>query len=604
MAIPEHKIEELLERIDMVGLVGRHVELKKVGRSWRGRCPFHEEKTPSFYVTPELKTFKCFGCQAGGDAISFVQKYEGKGFVDAVKELAKEVGMELSVAEDPAAAQRQKLREVTDFAQRHFQARLWEPTEAGRAAVAYLADRGIQPEAIKAFGLGLCGSGWDDLSNALKAQGTLEWALAVGLVHKRKSGSGHYDAFRGRLMIPIRSPEGRCIAFGGRLLGGGSSEGPKYLNSPQSPLYNKSEILFGMDVAKEEIRKRRAAVLVEGYFDCLMLHQVGVRHAVAICSTALTPGQLLALKRAEASELTLLLDGDAAGQKAVERLAGLLLSQGSSAKVACLPEGEDPDTFARRQGPSGVQALLDSAKPLSMHLMESLLPQGRLASFEMKMEAIQRLRPICAELPPGLARSAFFGTLSQHFGIAARELEEVLRGKAATLAQRPKESPAPPPRAAPPPARRMDPLEAFWAAAAMKQPELLQGEGLEGAAHPGIRSLLARLAEGVPPVELLEEASEPVRRALSEASARLPEPGEALADTFWAIGKKLRLRRIEEQLSHIAKVTGQIALAGELTEETRRLQAERMELLALRRKIVAEVRPPLPPALKSTQKPA
>src|SRR5262249_39600661 len=194
----------------------------------------------------------------------------------------------------------------------------------------------------------------------------------AGLVQKRPTAEGYYDPFRGRLIIPIRSPEGRTIAFGGRLIDG--SDGPKYLNSRESSLYRKSDTLYGLDQAREEIRRRRSAVLVGGYFDCIGLHNAGLENAVALCPTPLTSGPPAALSRAEAKELVLLLDGDEAGRSAVERLAGSLLAAGASAKVALLPQGEDPDSFARKQGGEEVRALLSKAPPLSEHLLHSILP--------------------------------------------------------------------------------------------------------------------------------------------------------------------------------------------------------------------------------------
>jgi DNA primase len=424
--IPEHKIEELRERVDLVGVVGRYVELKKAGRSYKGRCPFHQEKTASFNVTPELRRFKCFGCQAGGDAISFIQRYLGKSFVDAVRDLAREVGMDLEAAEDPSAKDRARLKEATDAAQEHFRSRLWD-AEKGKKARDYLLSRGVTEELARELGLGFAPQAWTDLADAFRRLGILEFGVMAGLCQARTKGDGYFDTFRGRLIIPIRSPEGRTIAFGGRLLEG--DDGPKYLNSRGSKLYNKSETLYGLDRARDEVRRRKAAVLVEGYFDCIGLHQAGVKHAVALCSTALTPGHINLLKRCEAKEVLLMLDGDDAGRKAVERLAGPLLLAGVATRVALLPQGEDPDTFARRVGQAGVSSLLDGAAPLTHHLFRTTLPEGPTASFEAKLTALDRLRPIATTLPVGLLRSAFMGAMAQHFGLPASELETALRAK-------------------------------------------------------------------------------------------------------------------------------------------------------------------------------
>ena len=581
MLIPEHKIEEILERVDLVALVGRHVELKKAGRSFKGRCPFHQEKTPSFQVTPEMKRFKCFGCGAGGDAIAFQQRYLGKSFVDAVRELAREVGVDLEAAVDPGAQERQHLKDVTDLAAEHFRSTLWH-AEHGAHARTYLRERGITDETVKAFGLGWAPLAWSAFAEIAAREGALEWAEKAGLIARRPKGDGHYDLFRGRLIVPIRAPEGRPIAFGGRLLEGDS--GPKYLNSRESRLYNKSETLFGLDVAREEIRKLKAAVLVEGYFDCMGLHQVGVRHAVALCSTALTPGHLKLLARAEAKDLYLLLDGDDAGRNAVERLAGPLLAAGAATRVALLPQGEDPDTFARKEGPAGVQGLLSAARPLSEYLFHTVLPQGAASLFEEKMKALERLKPTAAQLPIGLARSAFFGALARHMALPAAELEAALRGKQP-------EPPRPLPKAAtapPTPERLPDALEAAIGAAALRDPDLARAQGANlshEVHHSGIRGILAHLQGGGTPEDALYDAPDGLKKALETALRGLPPVGPALTETFLAISRKLQIRRIQEQLSHIAHTTRKVADADGLGEDIRRLQQERIELLALKKKL-------------------
>jgi DNA primase len=581
--IPEQKIEEVLERVDLVALVGRHVELKKSGRSFKGRCPFHQEKSASFYVTPELKRFKCFGCQAGGDAIAFLQRFQGKSFVDAVRELAREVGVELQGPEDPSAKERQQLREVTALAQAHFQRLLWDAAE-GRPAREALDARAISEETARAFGLGWAPEGWTRLSEELVRHGMLEPGLQAGLVQRRTKGDGTYDVFRGRLMVPIRAPDGRPVAFGGRLLLG--DQGPKYLNSRESRLYNKSDTLYALDMAQHEVRRQHTAVLVEGYFDAMALHQAGCKTAVALCSTALTPGHLEVLRRAEARELLLLLDGDVAGRTAVERLAGPLLAAGASTRVALLPEGEDPDTFARRAGAEGLRALLAQARPLSEHLLNSLLPEGPASGFEQKMEALERLRPVLSHLPAGLIRTAFFAALARGFGLPAFELEAALRGRA-----EPARTATPRPAAALP-ARPVDALEAALVAAVLREPGLLaHGESHatdELLSHPGLRTIIARLQAGALPADALDELPPRLLDTVAAQGRTLPADPAALAEAYGRLLRRLKLRRIDEALTHIARVTGQHASAHELDEETRRLQAERVELLGLRRRVLGE----------------
>jgi DNA primase len=604
LLIPEQKIEEILERVDLVALVSRHVELKKSGRSWKGRCPFHNEKSASFHVTPEMRRFKCFGCQAGGDAIAFVQRYLGKSFVDAVRDLAREVGVDLEAAADPTAKERQELREATALAHDHFKAGLWDERK-GQKAREYLDSRGVPEEVSKSFGLGYAPAAWTDLADKLLAAGMLEWGLKAGLVAARTKSDGYYDVFRGRLIVPIRSPDGRTIAFGARLLEG--EDGPKYLNSKESRLYNKSEVLFGMDLAKDEIRRQKRAVLVEGYFDCIGLHQVGVTNAVALCSTALTPGHLALLARSEAKELVLLLDGDEAGRKAVERLAGSLLAAGAATRVGLLPSGEDPDTFARKAGSGGVRALLDAARPLTEHLFSTVLPKGRGASFEEKMLAVDRVKPVAQALPVGLTRSAFFGALSGHFGLPAAELEVALRGRTPPLKPVPKPAspqglaPATPPRKERPP----DPLEAAFTGCVLKDPRLLAQDlfrAQDELTHLGLRALVTSAVAGQAAAEALEASTPLVRQSVERALQELRVEGAELTSTFSTLCKKVKVRRIDEQLKFISQQTRTSDPGGELNEETRRLLQDRVELLALKRRVLEEMGPG-PPGTNALREP-
>lgn len=582
MVIPEEKIAEIQERIDLVALVSRHVELKKSGRSFKGRCPFHQENTPSFYVTPEIKRFKCFGCQASGDAISFLQRYLGKTFVDAVRELAREAGVDLQAAEDPSFEERRRLREVTDFAAQHFRAR-FEEADRGKGARDYLAERGISVETTQAFGLGWSLAAWTDLADRLRQAGMLDWGVKAGLVQPRTHADGFYDLFRGRVIIPIRSTDGRTIAFGGRLLEG--DQGPKYLNSRESRLYNKSEVLFGLSEAKDEVHRRHVAVLVEGYFDCIALHQAGFRHAVALCSTALTPGHLSALSRCDAKSLVLLLDGDEAGRSAVTRLAPLLLQSGFATRVALLPSGEDPDTFVRKSGADALNDLLNQAANLTEYLFATVLPEGRAGPFEAKMQALTTLKPLVAPMPIGLQRSAFIGAMASHFGLPAIELEAALRGKSpvAKLLPRPAEV-APRPRGPSTP----DSLEAAFAAAVLRNRELLAFDtfgALDEIRHADIRAIVNQAALGVAFDDVLTEVAESTRREVEKAAAQLPVTAPELEQLFSALCRKVKLQGINAELRQMTRALQQVEGASDLSDEARRLLEERVELLKMRAQI-------------------
>ncbi len=582
--IPDSKIEEIRERVDIIALVQRHgVELKKSGRSYKGLCPFHQEKSPSFYVFPEGKRFKCFGCQAGGDAISFEQRLLGKTFLDTVRDLAKEIGIDLEASVDPAMREKAQLKEATDFAATRFQQHLWD-TAVGHHAREYLRSRGLTEDVMKAFGLGWSPMAWTDLADKLRESGLLAFGEKAGLVSPRSKGDGYYDMFRGRLMIPIRSPEGRTIAFGGRLLEG--DDGPKYLNSKDSRLYNKSDTLYGTDLARDEIRKKKSVVLCEGYFDCIGLHQAGVKNAVALCSTALTPGHLALLHRLEAKELVLLLDGDDAGRKAVERLAGPILAGGVASRVAVLPDGEDPDTWARKVGPEAVQKLVSTAPTLTEHLFTTVLPEGPSASFEGKMAALDRLRPIVAMLPVGLMRSAFFGALSRHSGLPAAELEIEMRGKPSQVVKAVPKPGVTGPKEPPP-----DQFESAFAAMVLRNRALLQRDVFRVAdelKHMGVRTLVAGLQSGQSPEDCLYEASEVLKGALQKSRDQLPTEDASMEQAFGTVCRRLKLRAIEEQLQRIARETGQVPGVNELTADARLLLEERGQLLALKRELMAQ----------------
>lgn len=582
MQIPPEKIQEILERIDLVALISRYVELKKAGRSFRGLCPFHGEKTPSFHVFPESRHYKCFGCDEGGDAISFLKRQGALSFVDAVRELAKEAGVTLEERDDPAARERAQLLEASELARRHFEERLWTSPLA-KLGREHLAQRGVGESLARQFCLGYALNGWNDLADRLVKEGILEWGARAGLCAPRKSGDGYYDVFRGRLMIPIRSPEGRTVAFGARLVEEtrpGAEPGPKYLNSRESPLYRKGETLYALDLARDEVRRTRSAILVEGYFDVIGLFSAGVRNAVALCSTALTPGHLAALARADAKELVLLFDGDAAGLKAVERLAAPILAAGVSARVACLPEGDDPDTFAMREGKSGVDALLKAAPPLSEHLLERALPRGRASVFEEKMAALARFRPLIEGMPLGMARALLIAQLAEHLGVSEGEVKAHLVAEA-----KPPLRPAAPKAATQAPRRALPAPDAMFAALLLQDPPLKaepDGRFLE-LLPIELRMLIEVDAEPSELGQLEEGLRKPVEQCLAEIGRMLTTPDlrrRALQDTSVA----LRLGRVEKRHKEVTLELEAASRAGD-EEELERLQRESIELNAERKRL-------------------
>jgi DNA primase len=362
-----HRNSELkarvLEATDIVALIGRSVSLKKQGRKFIGLCPFHQEKTPSFSVSPTEQFYYCFGCKKHGNALDFLIERDRIEFKDALRQLAQAAGIampEFNPAAREQAGEMQNLRDIQSAACMFFEKQLAHPT-AGQAAREYLKNRGFTDESIKRFRIGLAIESWDAFlsSPAAKKFAPAQLALA-GLVKPREKGDGYYDTFRNRLMFPIRDKEGRVIAFGGRVMPG-SDDKAKYLNSPQTPLFDKGSCAFGLDLAQTKIAETRLVAVVEGYTDVVMAHQFGCTNVVSTLGTALTPRHLSLLSRF-ADKIVLLFDPDLAGNTAVDRAVELFLTQDKmEIAVASLPDGLDPDEFLLKHGADGFNAILAGA---------------------------------------------------------------------------------------------------------------------------------------------------------------------------------------------------------------------------------------------------
>lgn len=390
MALPPQFLDELRARTPLAPLIQRKTRLTKSGRNWKGCCPFHGEKTPSFYVYDDH--FHCFGCGAHGDAITFVMKAEGQGFPEAVERLAQEAGLEVPKPTPEAAARERAARDlygVLEAAAQAFQRRLRLPE--GAEGLAYLRRRGLSEETIARFGLGWSGGGRGAIAADLKTDGiTPEQLAEAGLIRERESGEGYSDLYFNRVIFPIRDRRGRVVSFGGRILGDGQ---PKYVNGPETAVFSKRRNLYGVDMAREAAFRGAAVVAVEGYMDVIALHQAGFGGAVAPLGTALTPEQMEELWRLS-PEPVLCFDGDGAGARAAARAAEAalpLLTTERSLRLATLPAGEDPDTLVSRRGTAGFQAVLDGARPLSEALY-GLLTEGRPAATpEQKASLRNRL---------------------------------------------------------------------------------------------------------------------------------------------------------------------------------------------------------------------
>jgi DNA primase len=441
--------------VDVAQVVGRRVQLKKAGRNLKGLCPFHGEKTPSFSVNPDKRMFHCFGCGASGDAIKFVMQVEGKSFREAVEELARDAGIKLD-AEDPEeqrrASRRAALAEVNDKACRFFERVLWEHPK-GAIAREHLKARSVSEETAKAWRLGYAPALWDSLAKSLARAGVdAKLVEEAGLAIPRKERAGLYDRFRGRLTIPIREAA-RILAFGGRLLEGESEA--KYLNSPDTPLYAKGGVLFGLDKAREAIRGDGIALFVEGYFDAIGLHQAGVASAVATCGTALTERHLDLAQRAGARELVFVFDGDAAGLRAAQRASEVAAAKAVPARVLVPPGGEDPDETVLRLGTKGFRELVAAAQPALEFLLDRALASiGRSAAVEARVKTVDAVASIVRAAPDPLARDLYVDKVAQRIDAPVDAVHKAIFGR--------KDSNKAPSRATePPPARSPeDPLTA------------------------------------------------------------------------------------------------------------------------------------------------
>ncbi|MEX1062146.1 MAG: DNA primase [Balneolaceae bacterium] len=414
--ISEDKKEEIREAADLVEVVGDYVRLKRSGSGFVGLCPFHDEKTPSFNVTPRLGIYKCFGCGVSGDLFSFVMEMEGTGFNEAMRTLAERYGVPLPRESSPADDEWQKEKEgiyhALKFAALFFYRRLRESEEAGKA-MSYLEKRGYDGAVIKTFGLGYAPAEGNALLKAAKREGIdEELLLKADLVKPSRRNDGFYDTFRDRLIFPIFNPSGKVIAFAGRVLGGGRTGG-KYINSAQTPVYNKSEVVYGINFSKNEIRKKEEVILVEGYTDVITMVEQGIKNVVASSGTALTPRQVRVLKR-YGSRLVMIYDSDSAGQAAMKRGMNIALAEGMDVFLLELPEKEDPDSYVKK---NGAEAFLELKKKEAQDFVSFSVTQaekkGKMESPGDQTTVINHVLESIAEMPDPLARQVYVQYLHQ-----------------------------------------------------------------------------------------------------------------------------------------------------------------------------------------------
>jgi len=425
--IPEEKVREVAERLSIVEVVSEYVQLRRAGSNYLGLCPFHAEKTPSFNINPAREIFHCFGCGAGGNAFSFVMRMEGVSFPEAVKLLARKAGIEieerqLTPIERKSQDERQQFQRINELTSGYYRSMLRDGEE-GDAARRYLAERAVEGEISEAYRLGFAPDRRDGLVKHLKSNGIdLELALKLGII--RKSDSGWYDLFRNRLMFPIRDGKGQVIAFAGRVL---DASLPKYINSPESPLYHKSSVLFGLDMALPSIRTENAIIIVEGYFDHLALYRAGICNVVATCGTALTSTHTGLIKR-HAERVYTLFDSDGAGKKATLRSMELFLEQRMPAFVISLPAGDDPDSFLAKHAVETFVEQRDKARPIFDFFVRSLLQQTPPSSVSNKVKVIGELAPVFKKIANAAERSLYEKEICRLLDIRPHEFRKQVGG--------------------------------------------------------------------------------------------------------------------------------------------------------------------------------
>ena len=425
--IPDDQVDEVRARADIVQVIGDIVPLKKSGKDYKACCPFHDEKTPSFYVVPAKGFYNCFGCGESGNVFTFLMKRHGLSFVDAVKHVAAASGVEIrevsrgQTGEDPF----RYLYEANAFARMFFQDLLWDEATGG-PATAYLEERGIDRETAERFGIGYAPDAWRGLLEAASHHGIGEEVLIeVGLVTRSEKRKDSYDRFRGRLIFPIESLAGKVVGFGGRVLGAGREGTPKYVNSPESPIYHKGGILYGLSWAKNAIRRRETALMVEGYMDVVSLAVAGFDNAVAPLGTAVTSDQVALLHRFT-SRIDLLFDGDAAGLKATFKAADLLLAGSVHPCVVTLPPGEDPDTIVHSEGAEALKGYIDGAIDVLDRKIQMLEEHDHFKSIEHTRTAIDRLLPTLRAVQDPALRDIYIKKVSDRTGVRRDTLEAEL----------------------------------------------------------------------------------------------------------------------------------------------------------------------------------
>ena len=570
--IPPETLELIRSRLDIVELVGEYIPLTRAGRHMKARCPFHQERSPSFTVSPERQTFHCFGCGEGGDAFSFVMKSENLSFMEAAEKLALRAGVKIEADREmgPADKERIKLREANEFAAMHYH-ELLKKDPAAEAARAYAAKRRLSKASVEGFLLGFAPRNGNLVPAALKKGFSEEILMKAGLAAKRADGSVR-DYFFDRFMFPIRDVKGAFVGFGGRTLGDGE---PKYLNTAETPVFSKSRVLYGLYEGLAETRKARKAHLMEGYMDVIASHQHGLKTACAPLGTALTPEHALLIKR-YADAVAIVFDADNAGQNAAVRGAETALESGLATRVASVPEGKDPDEFLHAKGLEAFQAALDGAQDLVAFKTELLIKRAGELTPESKSAIAKDVLSTIVRCPDEILKDEWVRRLASRLGLN----EESLRrsgGKAVPQSsRRPANVPVSAPMSAPVKAVVLSPADLQLLGILFKTPasaEELVKDDLESASSREIIAALRSISlEGKWAPRLLD-ALQPAERAVASRLLSDELGYEDPAATLRAlIGKRRSQRRLKEIEPLV--LSGNAQVDPGLREEFSRLVAE------------------------------
>lgn len=580
--IPQSFIQDLLSRLDIVSVVERYVPLRRAGANYVACCPFHNEKTPSFSVSPTKQFYHCFGCGAHGTAISFVMEYQGMGFVDAVKELAQSAGMTVPEERQETGRERERkaqvesLTEVMQRAARYYR----DALKQSDVAIAYLKQRGLTGEIAARFGVGYAPEGWQNLETVFADYGSSKNLAEAGLVIDNEKGR-RYDRFRDRIMFPILDQKGSVIGFGGRVLEKGE---PKYLNSPETPLFEKGRELYGLFQARQAIRAAGRVLVVEGYMDVVALAQHGVGYAVATLGTATTPVHVQKLLR-QADDVVFCFDGDAAGRKAAWRALENsleLVADDKRLSFLFLPQDEDPDSYIRRHGKDAFEASLGEAVPLSEFLLRELAARVDMRTEEGRAHFLQTAKPLLEKIPAPALGMLLRKRAAEMAGLEREEASGLLGLPKKAVPSGPQPSKRPSRAAPPPPARLL--LELLLVRPGLLRqcpldvPEARQGEV---AALAAVVDYLAHGAEGASAAALHHRFVDTPHGPYLEAAARSSRwdgfSDEELVHEFSGAAEMLRREKLAGERSRTLEKLQQKNLR-DLTPEERELYRQSLTL--------------------------